>query len=57
MAIYKQGSYLTHSEHAAFDYKSTPGDEAVNPGIYRCAACGDEIAIAKGHITATLAGS
>lgn len=50
MAQYKHGQYLTPSQHAAFDTLTSPGTEAANAGIYRCAACGDEIGIAKGHI-------
>ncbi len=49
MAQYKYGQYLTQSEHSAYDSLFTPGSTAENPGIYRCAVCGDEIAIAKGH--------
>lgn len=50
MAQYKYGHLLTQSNHSAFDEKQEPGEAAPNPGIYRCAACGDEIGIAKGHI-------
>lgn len=49
MAQYKYGDYLHHSDHTAYDNTQSPGETAANPGIYRCAACGDEIAIAKGH--------
>lgn len=49
MAQYKYGQHLTKSEHSAYDALHTPGSPAENPGIYRCTACGDEIAIAKGH--------
>lgn len=49
MAQYKYGDYLQHSTHTAFDSKQAPGETAANAGIYRCAACGDEIGIAKGH--------
>jgi hypothetical protein len=50
MALYKQGQYLAQSSHEAFDTKHAPGGAAPNPGIYRCTSCGDEIAIAGGHI-------
>lgn len=50
MALYKHGQNLTQTEDAAFDAKSPPGTAATHPGIYRCTACGDEIAIAGGHI-------
>lgn len=49
MAQYKHGQYLKNSDHAEYDKKYAPGTAAPNPGIYRCAACGDEIGIAKGH--------
>lgn len=50
MALYKNGQLLTQSADAAFDAKHTPGKEAPYPGIYVCTSCGDEIAIAGGHI-------
>jgi hypothetical protein len=50
MALYKNGDNLTYSDHEAFDKKHAPGSAAPHPGIYRCTACGDEIAIAGGHI-------
>lgn len=50
MALYKHGGLLTHTEDAAFDQSYSPGVEAPHPGIYRCTNCGDEIAIAGGHI-------
>lgn len=49
MAQYKYGQYLNHSDHSAYDEKHSPGATAQNAGIYRCAGCNDEIAIAKGH--------
>jgi len=49
MAQYKYGQHLKQSDHTAFDERHAPGSTAANAGIYRCAACGDEIAIAKGH--------
>lgn len=49
MAQYKYGQFLTQSSNSAYDAKYSPGVAAPNAGIYRCVACGDEIAIAKGH--------
>jgi hypothetical protein len=49
MAQYKYGGYLNRSDHSAYDTKHVAGDTAENAGIYRCARCGDEIGIAKGH--------
>jgi hypothetical protein len=49
MAQYKYGQHLSHSDNAAYDTKHSPGISAPNAGIYRCAGCGDEIGIAKGH--------
>lgn len=50
MALYKQGNQLIQSNDAAFDLQHSPGVAAPHPGIYRCTACGDEIAIAGSHI-------
>lgn len=50
MALYKHGNHLTQSQDTAFDTTHAPGTEAPHPGIYRCTSCGDEIAIAGGHI-------
>lgn len=50
MALYKHGQHFQQSDHEAFDKKHAPGIAAPHPGIYRCTACGDEIAIAGGHI-------
>jgi len=49
MAQYKHGQYLAQSPHEEFDKIHVPGSLALNAGIYRCTACGDEIGIAKGH--------
>jgi hypothetical protein len=49
MAQYKNYAYLKLSIDSAFDAKHAPGSEAPHPGIYRCTACNDEIAIAKGN--------
>jgi len=50
MALYKNGQLLTQSADPAFDMKHQPGVAAPYPGIYRCISCGDEIAIAGGHV-------
>jgi hypothetical protein len=50
MALYKNGNKLTQSQDTAFDATYTPGTAAPYPGIYKCTNCGDEIAIAGGHI-------
>lgn len=50
MALYKNGNVLTHSTDIAFDMTHSPGAQAPHPGIYRCTSCGDEIAIAGGHV-------
>lgn len=50
MAIYKYNTFLEVSTHAAFDQLSAPATAAPYPGIYRCHACGREIAIAGGHL-------
>lgn len=49
MALYKYSQNLKTSTHEAFDQLQSPGETALHAGIYRCAACGDEIGIAKGH--------
>lgn len=50
MARYKQGQQLTQSSDSAFDSVHAPGTAAPHPSIYRYTSCGDEIAIAGGHI-------
>jgi hypothetical protein len=49
MAQYKFGQYLHQSDDKAYDARHAPGIPAGNAGIYRCAVCGEEIGIAKGH--------
>lgn len=49
MALCKQMQRVIASSDEAFDKKHAPGSSAPHPGIYRCTACGDEIAIAGGH--------
>lgn len=50
MALFKNAKFLTNSADAAFDQLHSPGTDAPYPGIYRCVSCGDEIAIAGGHV-------
>ncbi len=49
MAQYKYATYLKSSDHAEYDKLYSPGAECANSGIYRCEACGDEIASNKGN--------
>jgi hypothetical protein len=49
MALYKYSQLIASSTDAAFDELSNPSTPAPWPGIYRCEACGHEIAIAQGH--------
>lgn len=49
MALYKHPLYVSLAFDELFDETYPPGSIAPYPGIYRCTACGDEIAIAKGH--------
>jgi hypothetical protein len=49
MAHYKYGQFLIQVDQPPYDERHAPGSTAMNPGIYRCAVCGDEIGIAKGH--------
>jgi hypothetical protein len=48
MARYKYGEYLTQSDHEIYDEIHKPGATVPHSGIYRCNACGDEIASNKG---------
>jgi hypothetical protein len=48
MAHYKYEAYLQQSDHPAFDKEFTPGSIALDSGVYRCKACGDEIAALRG---------
>ncbi|MGF6768877.1 hypothetical protein P3T18_001347 [Paraburkholderia sp. GAS199] len=50
MALFKNGQLLQQSSDPAFDARHHPGTPAPYPGIYKCTSCGDEIAIAGGHV-------
>ena len=50
MAHYRNLSYLFFDQHERFEKIQSPGEEALDSGIYRCEGCGDEIGIAKGHV-------
>ena len=47
MALYKHGNYLSQSQDVAFDQDHQPGARTPHSGIYRCVACGDEIAASE----------
>jgi len=47
MAEYKYRQHVLQSDSSVFDIRHAPGTLVANPGIYRCAGCGDEIAICK----------
>lgn len=47
MAQYKYVQYLNTSDNKVYDALYTPGQNCPNSGIYRCEACGDEIASNK----------
>jgi hypothetical protein len=49
MALFKYKEYMEPSQDKAFDTLLQPSVAATWPGIYRCHACGHEIAIAQGH--------
>lgn len=49
MALYKYQQFIERSDDPAFDKLLQPNTAATWPGIYRCHACGHEIAIAMGH--------
>jgi hypothetical protein len=47
MAQYKYREHVLHVDGNVFDTRHAPGTLASNPGIYRCAVCGDEITVQK----------
>ena len=47
MAQYKYSTYLHQGDSAAYDTLHNPGATCPDSGIYRCEACGDEIASNK----------
>lgn len=49
MSSYKYPQYLQFNDSSAFDTLLSPGTIAMNSGIYRCASCGDEIAVNKNN--------
>lgn len=49
MALYKNPDDLERNSSDAFDQINEPSTSAPWPGIYKCIACGHEIAIAAGH--------
>lgn len=49
MALYKYGNRLTQTNDTAFDQLYPPGAVCPHSGIYRCEACGDEIASNRGN--------
>ena len=50
MALYKHKQYLNDSDQGAFDLIHRPGRSAPSSGIYRCEACGAEIASEKSKL-------
>jgi hypothetical protein len=44
MALYKNGNFLQRSDDASFNQIHHPGAPTPYSGIYRCVACGHEIA-------------
>ncbi len=48
MAQYKYQQYLQKGDAAAYDTIHSPGETCGNSGIYRCEACGHEVASNKG---------
>ena len=50
MAYYKHDGDVQKSSSKAYDEHFKPGEKAKWHGIYKCINCGDEIAIAQGHI-------
>jgi len=49
MAKYKYAHHMCQSDVGAFDQTYKPGQIVFNSGIYRCKACGNEIALGKGQ--------
>ncbi len=47
MALYKYDKYLEKADQPEFDTLHKPGENCPHSGIYRCEACGDEIASNK----------
>jgi hypothetical protein len=49
MALYKYSTYMSVSQHAAFDAIHVPGARTPHSGIYRCEGCGHEVASNAGN--------
>jgi hypothetical protein len=49
MALYKYSSYLSVSDHLAFDQINHPSAATPWSGIYRCEGCGREITSVKDY--------
>ena len=49
MAIYKYAHFLERLDHEAFDLVWTPGAEPNYSGIFRCEACGANVACNAGN--------
>lgn len=49
MPQFKYNKYFKQNDATAYDSLHPPGTVAVNSGIYRCEACGDEVAANKGN--------
>jgi hypothetical protein len=49
VAVYKYLHYLVQSPHAAFDTLYTPGQAPAYSGIFRCEACGANVACNVGN--------
>lgn len=49
MAVYKYNRYLEQSQHQAFDKLWKPGEQPNYSGIFRCEACGANVACNAGN--------
>jgi hypothetical protein len=49
MALYQDGSQLTHFFDAMFNRTYSPGSIGFYSGIYMCTNCGDEVACNAGN--------
>lgn len=54
MVFYKSIRFFEEHQSNTFDAVYPPGTKAPHPGIYRCATCGFEVAVARnGDLPAT----